>query len=392
MRGTATRLLQASLCLGLLVLPPAHPASAADEPPVVKAVFDSIGLLLRLQPASEKVEILPDGGIRLSKFSIPLAADRPAPVTAEEVTFSGIREQLGRYDIGELKFVGMTLAFGEGASVVLPQFVIRDMVVKPASTDASDAERGLAASLPAREYEIPEALVLLGSESASIEKIRWVWDGDFASGSATAQFGIDKVTIPGSLLKQALDPDFLQLGYGSVEIGLSGRWKTTTVSGDARNYDIEAQATGKDMGSIQGSLSAGDVPPHLVLAMLLGNMSRSDVEPLLRKSTLRGLKVHYEDRSLFTRLLNRESARRGMEASKVAEDSTEAMRREFRDFEGAKAYEQGLASYARFLSDPRSLDIELKPPAPLPGAIILDAMQVPTVLLYVLGASLEANR
>ena len=241
MRAVGCRSLAVALCL---LFPVA--TKAADEPPVVKAVFDSIALLLRLEPASEKVDILPDGVIRLSKFSIPIFSNQPAPVTAEQVTFSGIKEQLGRYDIGELKFTGMTLSFGGGASVVLPQFVIRDMVVKRVSTEASEIERGLAASLPAREYEIPEALLLLGNESASVEKIKWTWDGDFASGSATAQCGIEKVAVPGSLLKQMLGIDFLQLGYGSVELSLSGRWKTTA-SGDARSYDIEAQATGKDL-------------------------------------------------------------------------------------------------------------------------------------------------
>ena len=73
--------------------------------------------------------------------------------------------------------------------------------------------------------------------------------------------------------------DFQQLGYGSVELGLSGTWKTT-VSGDARDYDIDAQATGKDMASVQGSLSASDVPPHLVLAMLLAYAARMDRSPI----------------------------------------------------------------------------------------------------------------
>ncbi|MGE0213339.1 MAG: hypothetical protein AB7S41_16735 [Parvibaculaceae bacterium] len=391
MRAAAISLLRASLCLGAVLVVPLQPATAADEPPVVKAVYDGVALLFRVQPTSEKFDILPDGAIRLSKFSIPTSADQPAPVTAEQVTFSGIKEQLGRYDIGELKFTGMTLSFGGGASVVLPQFVIRDMVVKPVPTDQKDIEGGMAATLPAREYEIPEALLLLGNESASVEKIKWTWDGDFVAGSATAQFGIEKVAVPGSLLKQMLDIDFLQLGYGSVELGLSGRWKIAA-SGDARSYDIEAQATGKDMASIQGSLSASNVPPHFLLAALLGNMGSTEFAELMRKPTLNGLKIRYEDRSFLTRTINSESVRRGIDVAAFTQERVESLQREFLDFKGSPVYEKGIASYTKFLNEPRSLDIELKPPAPLPGAVILDAMQVPTVLLYVLGPSVEANR
>ena len=134
------------------------------------------------------------------------------------------------------------------------------------------------------------------------------------------------------------------------------------------------------------------MPAHFLLAALLGNMGSSEFAELMRKPSLNGLKIRYEDRSFLTRTINSESVRRGIDVAQYTQERVEAAQRDLLDFKGSPAYEKGIASYTKFLSEPRSLDIELKPPAPLPGAVILDAMQTPSVLLYVLGPSFEANR
>lgn len=362
---------------------------SASEPPVVKAILDGFDHLFLRRPTYSRLDIAPDGSIHV----VGLAADGGGagrPVLAEQLTLSGVRAGIDRFDVAEMTFRGVTLSFPR-ASIVIPQFVLRDVVARPLLAMSDEVDMARAALLPAKEYTIPEVLILYGGESATIEGLRWSWKEGEAGGSGIHVFDIGRVSAPGAMFREIGDNPLARLGYGSVELSLKGRWTVSALDDDP-DHEITIAVEGKDIGVFDARVAVEGVRTSLPYRLLFNLATHDSILSELGSARFKRLDVRYEDRSFATRFLNALAADRNAPVATLLDEAASQMRRDLQPLASPAFTEHAVETFRAFTAAPKSLSATLLPPAPVPGAVLMDAANVPSVLFYVLGPRIEANR
>ena len=388
--------LRSCLFSGLFLLLVSGGTAAAEEPPVVKALLDSAALNTVARPTYSSVEVAADGTIRVKGVAMTLkgaaSEQEAARYEIEELALSGVSERApGKFEVREANWTGLTIRFGDMAAAAFPVVNGRNAYINQISPNPSDLERLQSANVRAREFTIPEGLVLIGGKSIVIERVHNTWDGDPDTGAGVTHFEVASIRAPGEVFAPGGDGNPLaEIGYQSLELNLVAKG-LTTIAGNDTGFDFEVKINGKEMGAITLNLAADGIPASVFTAFAAGEPKLDTLEQDAQGMLLRRVKIRFEDASATTRLLALAARMQGTDVETLIKGLTEGAQAAIAGM-GAPALAGDTASAIRtFLNDPRSITLSLSPEQPVKGAEIMQAMQDPTALIRLLALKLTAN-
>lgn len=371
-------------------------ALAAEEPPVVKALLDGVALTAAARPTYGSLEVAGDGTITLANLALTLAgeddADSAISYEIEKLTLAEVKEiSSGLFEIGRAEWAGLTLKLGDSPLAAVPLINGRSVYVQALSDPPTLMEKMRASNLLAREFAMPEAIVLFGGQSITVEKLHWTWDGDPATGAGVSQFELARINVPGTLMgDEEADNPLAAAGYDKLELSLTGKG-LTTYDNEAFGFDFEVSINGVDIGKLIVNLAADGVPLALFGALEVAEADPDKVMALVQGINLRRAKIRFEDGSLTGRIIALMAEAQGVGEAAFVADTSAAVEAGLADLGDKDLAGQATAAVNAFLSDPKALTLSLNPAEPVRVEDVMAAAEDAAAVIRQLGMSITAN-
>lgn len=366
---------------------------AAEEPPVVRALLDSAAISASARPTYESLEVAADGTITITDFRTRFEAeDDPDTSMSFEVAslvLSDVTEiDAGVFEVGTAEWSRTTVTAAGESVAAIPLMTARSLYVYQPNDEPTAIERIRTSNVFAKEFAMPEALVLVAGQSIVIEGVNGTWDGDPKTGAGASQFSARRIHVPGALFEGEDNP-LAMAGYSELTLAVEGS-SVTSYNDEAIGFEMDMRIDGRDVGSLIVELAADGIP----LALFASIDTETEPDALLAFAegvSLQRARIRFEDDSLTTRLLSLMAEAEGTDvASFVAEgtEGLEAMLAESLDPELARQVSAALTAY---LNDPRSITVALAPAQAVGFAQVMAGLEDPAALIELLRLSITAN-
>jgi hypothetical protein len=240
----------------------------------------------------------------------------------------------------------------------------------------------------AREFSMPEALVLVGDQAVVLEDLSGTWDGDPMSGSGTSNFSARRIHVPAEVFEEGDNP-LAMAGYDDLELSASGT-TTTAYSNDAVGFDLAMTINGREVGSLIVELGADGIP----LALFSAVDAETDPDalmPFADNVSLKRARIRFEDDSLTGRILSLMAESEGTDVDSFVAEGTEGLDMMLADFLEPALARQVSDALTAYLNDPRSITFALSPAQPVQFAQVMAALENPAGLINLLRPSITAN-
>jgi len=348
-------------------------ARAAEEPPVVRALLDSTALTAADRPTYGSLEVAADGTVTLSDFTTTFKADDDPDIAmsyeVETLVLSGVSEiAAGLFEVATAEWSGIEVTVGGESTAAIPLITAGSLYIQQPGKEPSAIDRLRASNVLAREFAIPEALVLVEDQAVVLEDLSGTWDGDPMTGSGTSNFSARRIHVPGTVFDEGDNP-LAMAGYDDLELSVSGS-TTTAYTADAVGFDLAMTINGRDVGSLIIELGADGIP----LALFSAVDTESDPDalmPFADNVSLKRARIRFEDDSLTGRILSLLAESEGTDVESLVAEGTaglEVMLAEFLEPDLARQVSEALTTY---LNDPRSITFALSPAQPVSFAQVM---------------------
>ena len=366
---------------------------AQEEPPVVRALLDAAAVNSAARPTYGGLELAPDGSITLSDFKTSFEADSDPSTamsyTVEKLVLSDVTEiGVGVFEVGSAEWSNATVTVGGEAVAAIPLVTAKSLYIHQPGKDPTALERLRASNVLAREFAMPEAVIMIAGQSISIEGLTGTWEGDPMTGAGTSQFALRRIDVPGAVFEGEDNP-LAMAGYSELELALEGTSVTVHDEGMI-GFDIALRFKGQDVGSLIVEIAADGIPLALFDAVDV-DVDPDRLLPLAQGISLNQARIRFEDASLTSRLLSLMAEEEGTDvASFVAEGTQgiEMMLSESLDPALARQISQAITTY---LENPQSITIALSPSEPVQIAQVMAGLEDPRTLIELLRFSITAN-
>ena len=368
-------------------------ARAADEPPVVRALLDSTAITAADRPTYASLEVAADGTITLTDFITTFEADSDPDIAMSyevgTLVLSGVSEiAAGLFEVASAEWSGIEVTVGGESTAAIPLITAGSLYIQQPGTEPTAIDRLRASNILAREFAMPEAMVLVDDRTVVLEDLNGTWDGDPMTGSGTSQFSARRIHIPAAVFGEDDNP-LAMAGYEELELSMSGI-TTTTYSADAVGFDLAMTINGRDVGSLIVELGADGIP----LALFSAVDTETDPDalmPFADNVSLKRARIRFEDDSLTGRILSLLAEAEGTDVATFVADGTEGLEMSLAQFIEPALARQVSDALTTFLNDPRSLTFALSPAQPVNFAQAMAAMQNPAGMIDLLRPSITAN-
>jgi hypothetical protein len=367
---------------------------ASEEPPVVRALLDSVGLEAMSRPTYGSLDVAADGTITLSDLEVTLPSDDdPLAATSYEVerlVLADVEEiSPGLFEIGEAEWSHMRVTSGGDPVAAIPLITGKSVYIHQPSAEPTAFERMRAANMQAKEFVVPEAVMLIAGENILVEDLRTSWDGDPVSGAGTLQFATRRIHVPGVVFDDDDNP-LAMAGYSDLELAVQGK-TTSTISDDAFGFELELRIDGQDVGSLIIDLGADGIPLALFGAFEAAEAEPDTLLPFTEGMSFKRARIRFEDDSLTKRLLSLMADEEDADVDSFVADlsaDVEVVLAEFLDNSLAR---QVSASVTAYLNDPKSITFAMAPKMPVGFEQIMAGLEDPLTLIELLQVSISAN-
>ena len=368
-------------------------ARAAEEPPVVRALLDSTALTAADRPTYGSLDVAADGTITLTDVATTFE-DESDPETAMSyeigtLVLSGVSEiAAGLFEVTTAEWSRIEVTVGGESAAAIPLITAGSLYIQQPGNEPSAVDRLRASSVLAREFAMPEAVVLVNDQPVVLEDLRGTWDGDPKTGSGTSDFSARRIHVPGAVFDEGDNP-LAMAGYDELELSMSGT-TTTTYTDDAVGFDLEMRINGRDVGSLIVELGADGIPLALFSAVDT-EADPDDLMPFADDVSLKRARIRFEDDSLTGRILSLMAESEGTDVESFVAEGTaglDMMLAEFLEPDLAREVSDALTAY---LNDPRSITFALTPAQPVNFAQVMAGMENPVGLIDLLRPSITAN-
>ncbi|MFN0194352.1 MAG: hypothetical protein ACKVP5_20670 [Aestuariivirga sp.] len=405
MRTLALALTSAFLATSALTVP----AFAQDRPPVVTAILHTFESQMRGSASIGNITDDGAGNIIVSNmsFEAPAAGTDPAvKFTVGEMALNGVSDKgSGLFEISNATFKGMKVDVSDPSGATMPVSVAIDVpegrtegwYVLALGDNPSALDQFRASMSVARKTEFGKMTMTVNGVTVTADGYSSTWDGDPNTGSGMFDARFSNLVIPESAIAM-LDTagQLKQLGYTDIRIDLSGKGKLD-VTPEALSFDMSGAYDMKDMGSLQFSAAASNVPMAAVGE--LQNAGKAGREPdfnammpQLMGVTLSSVKLRFEDASITKRVLPMIAAMQGMDEATMVASAGAMAQLGLAQLKNQAFTDQTVAAINAFMKDPRSLTVSLKPAAPVTVQEMMGFNpQDPGAAITQLGVSVSAN-
>jgi hypothetical protein len=358
------------------------PALAQDRPPVVTAILQSIEA--QIKGASTIGNISDDGAgniiVSNIAFDSPSANNQPAvKFSIAELALKGVSDKgNGLFEIANATIKGLKVDVSDPGSAPSPLSIAIDIpdgrtegwYVLLLGDNPTPLDRFRASMSVARKTEYGKVTMTFNGTPVTADGYSSTWDGDPNTGSGTFEGRAANIVIPESAIAMADTAGQLkQLGYTDIRFDLSGKGKLDLTQ-DALSFDMSGSYDVKDMGSLQFSAAASNVPMAAVGELQKASKEEREPDfnalmPQLMGVTLSSFKMRFEDASITKRVLPMIAAMQGMDEATMVASAGAMAQLGLAQLKNQAFTDQTVAAINSFLKDPRSITVSLKPAAPV---------------------------
>jgi hypothetical protein len=389
----------------LVVLSSSQSLQAADEPPVVQAIFRTWEQQFQAKPTVQKLETDSAGNITIEGIAATVISQDPAQpgsltINIGKMKLAGVSDQGGgMFEIANTQYTDLVVEFaspdGTKFTVKMPQSEIEGWYVTqlgptPTPTDIMRASMNIA-----RRTESGKITIDLYGQSLTIDGYQSTWDGDPVTGAGKFDATVSNFAVPAQAIA-AIDPtgEIKKLGYTDLSFDFGGTGNID-VGKDIMGFTADVFLKGRDAGTIKFGVSASNVP--VAVYAELANPTTKDPDfnklmPQLMGVTLSKLQVRFEDASLTKRILPVVAAAQGMDEASFVASAGAMLTITLAQLKNQPFVASVSSAVTTFLKDPKSITLSIAPPNPVQvqQLMTLDAAN-PGAAITTLGVGVTAN-
>jgi hypothetical protein len=360
-------------CLPAALLVPGL-AWADEPPPAVQALLANLERQVAAKPSYEALSVDGAGNVTITNLTLTLLPSGENPgftFKTGEMALSDIAEQgAGFWEVGAARFTNTALEINGGdvaISVSVPNSSAEGWFIRELSANPSPQEKLMSAGTFARKMAGGPVNITSNGQTVNIDSLETTWDGDPATGAGTFTSKISNVAIPESVLTLMGEGGMLrQLGYSALNLDLASNG-ALSVNGDKLGYDFGFTVTARDMGSLGIKGAVADIPVDAYNALMQaqqdGETADLDVYgPELAGVVINGAALRFEDASILGKLLPLIAASQGMDEKTMVASIPPTLQLMLVQMQNEAFTAQAVEAVTRFLADPKSITISLKPP------------------------------
>ena len=362
-------------CLSSAALIPGL-AQAEDVPPAIKAFLDNLQRQTSAKPVYESIKV--DGGnATLTNLTLTKEAKGDEPglsVKTAQVAFTGITDQgTALWQVGKATFTDTSVQMtGKDASLsaTIPAATAEGWYIRALPAAPTPKDELLSSLTFASKMSSGPITINATGQTVKIDSIDTAWSGDPATGMGKFSMKVSNLAVSGATLA-FFDTGNMwkQMGYDglSFDIGTDG---DLTPSGDNLAYSFNLSLGARDVGAISVNAAVDNMPVSAYAQMLKDQMAGKGIDfaamsPQLQGVEIKGASVRFDDASITKKMLPLIAAMQGMDEQVLLASIPPTIQLTLVQLQNEALTKQAVDAVTKFLADPKSIMISLKPAAPM---------------------------
>lgn len=389
-------------CLSSAALIPGL-AHADDAPPAVQAFLDNLQRQTSAKPAYDSLKV--DGGnVSITNLSLTKGAKDGNPALSAktaQVDFTGITDKGdGLWQIGKATFTGTTvelLSKDANVTATVPGATAEGWYIRAIPATPTAKDELLSTLTFASKMSSGPVSVTSQGQTVTIDGIDSTWNGDPVTGTGKFTLKVTNVAVPEATLA-LFDTGNMwkQLGYSGLNFDISTDGDLTP-SGDNLAYSFNLSLGARNVATLSVNAAVDNLPVSAYAQMLKDQMSGKGIDfaamaPQLQGVEIKGGSVRFEDASITKKMLPLVAKMQGMDEQVLLASIPPTIQLTLVQLQNEALTKQAVDAVTRFLTDPKSLAINVKPAAPMKVSdfSILDPAK-PGDAVTKLGVTVTAN-
>ncbi len=378
-------------------------AHADDVPAAVQAFLDNLQRQTSAKPSYDSLKV--DGGnVIITNLSLAKPAKDAEPamsVKTAEVDLTGITDQGNSlWQIGKASFTNTAVELigkDTNLSVSIPSASAEGWYIRALPAAPTPKDELLSNLTFANKMTSGPITITASGQTVKIDSIDTAWTGDPASGIGKFSLKVNNVAVPEATLA-AFDIGNMwkQLGYNGLnfDIGTEG---DLTSSGDNLAYSFKLSLGARNVGALSFNAAIDNLPITTYAQMLKDQMAGKGIDfvamsPQLQTVEIKGGSLRFDDASITSKMLPLVAAMQGMDEKVLLASIPPTVQLTLVQFQNEALTKQAVDAVSKFLADPKSLMISVKPTVPMKISDFstLDPAK-PGEAITKLGVSVSAN-
>lgn len=396
-----------SFVLAFLFVVAIVPAWAQEEPPVVKALYDTFAELGGERPSHQSLTTAADGTITITGVKILMqnmqqdGVDIRQELTADELIIGNGKEiSEGLFEVGTMSMkntvISTTTPEIETIKMTMPVLQAEGAFIRAPGTLKTTMDRMFAQSMLARRYTVPLLTVAFGEFSLDLHDLKFSWDGDPKTYMGESVYSVGSVELPASTLDNlGMHPSLRELGYEKLVFGATGR---ANMQMPKEHIEIEGASSllAREMGALSTSGAVGGLQPELFAAAQAAQDSPNsiDVNALMAMTqtiTIGHMKLRYDDASLAERLLTYFEKLQKKSRDEIVADLVAVSDFGLIALNSPELNAQTKSALRTFLGKPGWIEIEMRPDVPVAVSQLMPLLGTPSEIVKLLKVKITAG-
>lgn len=389
-------------CLSSAALLPGL-AQAEEVPPAVKAFLDNLERQTSAKPVYDSLKV--DGSnATLTNLTLTKAAKDNDPglsVKTAKVDLTGISEQgSALWQVGKATFTDTSVELtGKDASLsaTIPNASAEGWYIRALPATPTPKDELLSSLTFANKMTAGPITINATGQTVKIDSIDTTWTGDATTGMGKYAMKVSNLAVSGATLA-FFDAGNMwkQMGYDGLNFDISTDGDVTP-SGDNLAYSFKLSLGARDVGTISLDAAVDNLPVAVYAQMLKDQMAGKGIDfaamsPQLQGVEIKGASIRFDDASITKKILPLAAAMQGMDEQVLLASIPPTIQLTLVQLQNEALTKQAVDAVTKFLADPKSLMLAIKPTAPMKVSdfIALDPAK-PGDAITRLGVTVTAN-
>jgi hypothetical protein len=362
-------------CLSSAALIPGL-AHADDAPPAVQAFLDNLQRQTSAKPTYDSLKV--DGGnVTITNLSLAKPAKDADPAMSAktaQVVFTGITDQGNSlWQIGKATFTNTSVEMiGKDAnlSLSIPGATAEGWYIRTLPANPTPKDELLATLTFASKMSSGPITITSSGQTLKIDGIDTAWTGDPNTGMGKFSLKVNNLAVPEATLA-GFDTAGMwkKMGYSGLNFDIATDGDLTP-AGDNLAYSFNLSLGARDVGTLSLKAAVDNLPVSAYTRMLQDQMAGKGIDfaalsPQLQGVEIKDASLRFDDSSITKKMLPIVAAMQGMDEKVLLASIPPTVQLTLVQFQNEALTKQGVDAVSRFLADPKSIMISLKPAAPM---------------------------
>lgn len=362
-------------CLSSAALVPGL-AHADDVPPAVKAFLDDLQRQTSAKPAYDSIKV-EGSNATLTNLTLTKEAKDSDPglsVKTAQVDFTGIADQGNSlWQIGKASFTNTTVEIkGKDAAISasIPNASAEGWYIRALPATPTPKDELLSTLAFANKMTTGPITIDATGQTVKIDSIDTTWTGDPTTGMGNYALKVSNLAVSGTTLA-FFDAGNMwkQMGYDGLSFDISTDGNVAP-SGDNLAYSFKLSLGARDVGTISLDAAVDNLPVSAYAQMLKDQMAGKGIDfvamsPQLQGVEIKGASIRFDDASITKKILPLAAAMQGMDEKVLLASIPPTIQLTLVQLQNEALTKQAVDAVTKFLADPKSLMLSIKPTAPM---------------------------